>query len=147
MSVRRYFGRLVNSNAAVKHWPTAMLLAVTLSGCSVFGTAPPEEQVRRLSEEWLEALLQGDYKKAYSYTTPGYQATHSARDHGRSYAGVAMWRKAEIGDVTCEGNQPSRCTAMLMVTYKSLRGGFENTRPLELIWIRTENSNWGLYKD
>ena len=147
MSIRRYFGRLVARTASVRRWPTTKLLIVTLSGCSALVTAPPEEQIRRLSEEWLAALLQGDYEKAYGYTTPGYQATHSARDHGRSYAGVAMWRKAEIGTVSCEGDQPSRCTAMLMVTYKSLRGGFENTRPLELVWIRTENSNWGLYKD
>jgi len=126
-----------------------LILCLTQLGCnSLLVSQPPEERVRELSEQWLALMLKGDYKEAYKLTTPGYQATHSARDHGRSYAGVAMWRKAEISKVNCGADEvATRCVATMMVTYKAIRGGFLNTRPLELIWIGTSDGRWGLYSD
>ena len=129
----------------------ALLLALILTqlGCnSLMVSQPPEERVRELSERWLALIVRGEYEQAYELTSLGYQATHSARDHGRSYAGAAMWRKAEISEVDCGAEEaPTRCVATMMVTYKALRGGFVNTRPLELVWIRGGDGRWGLYRD
>ena len=125
------------------------LIPFCFQGCAnVFVTPPPPDIVRELSEQWLALMLQGDYKSAYELTTPGYRATHSARDHGRSYAGVAMWQDAKISKVTCSpAGEENRCIAMLMISYKAPRGGFTNTRPLELVWLRGERGSWQLYSD
>ena len=124
------------------------ICSLALQGCTLFRAAPADQQVRELSEEWLAALMSGDYKRAYTYTSKGYQSTHSSRDFGLRYGGIGMWEKAEVDKVTCEPESaPIRCTTVLQVTYRSPRGRMRNTRPLTLTWINPKQSGWVLYYD
>ena len=124
------------------------ICSLVLQGCALFRAAPADQQVRELSEEWLAALMSGDYKRAYTYTSKGYQSTHSARDFGLRYGGIGMWEKAEVDKVSCEPESaPIRCITVLQVTYRSPRGRMRNTRPLMLTWINPDRSGWALYYD
>lgn len=47
---------------------------VLLQGCATFGEeAPPEERVQKRAQARWDALVAGQFEKAYGFNTPGYR--------------------------------------------------------------------------
>ena len=86
------------------------LVALFISGCSVFDRRPPEEIVLERAEQHLAALRAGDFALALEYTTPAFQASAQGRRYRAMYSAAPTWRNAEIYAVECEEvENPQRC--------------------------------------
>ena len=127
--------------------PRLLLIAIVALFLSACATQPPgvpksnEEIVAERAQARVDALLAGDLPAAWSYTTPGYrQRVTNPMHYSSTVGGSGNWISAEVGSVTCSSDEA--CTVRMMITYPLIRGGLENTRPLEERWIKTEGQWW-----
>jgi hypothetical protein len=90
--------------------------ALMLSACASLDGATPEEQVSlRATERW-QALIKGEFIRAYSYTTPGYRAMVTADGYRSRFGGAVIWLGAEVIAVNCP--EAKKCEARLRLDYK-----------------------------
>ena len=75
------------------------ILGMVLVGCSAFDPIPPEEVVEARALQRVQALMAGDYDKAYALTTPAHRTLESETDYTRRWIGASMWR--EVLRVKC----------------------------------------------
>jgi hypothetical protein len=124
----------------------AVLLA---GGCSLLEQKPPEQVVASRAQKRVDLLMEGDFERAYIFTTPGYRTTEGVGRYGTRWAGTQMWLSARVEEVVCRaGNAdlgpPDRCQVLLRVTYTAPGMGLSETT-LSEDWILTEG-NWYLYQ-
>lgn len=117
-----------------------LLLGLVISACS--DSRPPEQIVQERSQARLEALLDKDISKAWTYTTPSYQKLATPGQYLAQVQGVKRWTNGAIESVSCEGDV---CNVVTMITYKHEALGYENTRPIEDKWIKVDGQ-WWLYQ-
>ena len=120
--------------------------AVTLAGCaSVFTPKPPEEAVRERATARWQALVAGQYDKAYQMLSPSYRGVTSQERYTAGLGGAAVWTGAEVIRVNCE---PEKCTARVRIDAKPLAGprydGIISTG-VDEIWVN-EGGQWWLYQ-
>lgn len=84
-----------------------------MPGSSDKGT--PEEIVAERALQRYQAMMAGDYRKAYKFMTPGYRVLNTLEDFQKSNIGVAQWGEVEIGRVTCSEND---CRAGVSFEYR-----------------------------
>lgn len=122
----------------------SLLACLLLAGCAT--TAPvaePQDLVRdRASARW-QALVAGDFAKAYTFTTPTFKKTMTEQAYKGQFAN-AQWMGAEVVGVTCA--QPAVCVAKVRLdskvslprtTMKKITTHFDET------WV-LEDGQWGL---
>jgi hypothetical protein len=94
-----------------------LALSTLVTGCaglSNIGKTPEEIIATRADARW-KAIIAGDWKSAYQYTTPAYRETIT-QAHYQGYIGSAVIRKAvEVKGVKCE--EATACDATLHMTY------------------------------
>ena len=131
---------------------TAALLAVlALSSCAVSpigdgstakaGSGGREDAVAgRVGERW-DALIKGDYSKAYQYLSPASRASLSAEQYQRVARNV-NYRAAKVEGIDCDAE---RCRVKLSVTYdhRLMKGV---TTPLEETWVFDQGKPWFVYR-
>jgi hypothetical protein len=127
---------------------TAALLAVlALSSCAVSpigdgSTAKGREDAvaSRVGERW-DALIKGDYGKAYQYLSPASRASLSPEQYQRVARNV-NYRAAKIDGIDCDAE---RCRVKLSVTYdhRLMKGV---TTPLEETWVFDQGKPWFVYR-
>ena len=135
---------LPKQKTASSGWCLSLLLGCTvlLAGCAGMGTPKtPEQRVAERAQSRADALIAGDFEKSFRYTTPAFQQGFGLNNYTRRYAGASRWNKAEVADVSCSGD---RCEVSLRITYRTFRGGFENTRSMDERWIEVDG-NWYLF--
>ena len=118
---------------------------VLLGACATFEPKSPEQAVAERSRARIDALMSRDYEAAYQYTTPGYRSTEGVIKYTSRWAGVGMWRSADITRVDCEAAEPvERCKVWLDVNYQA--PGFEPvTTALDENWLLIKGE-WYLYQ-
>jgi len=123
-----------------------LILPLIFSACAVFGPKTPEEAVRQRAQARWDALLAGQWSKAYSYMAPSYRALIPENRYSNQFGGGAAWVGAEVTKVTCADD---RCTVRMKVDYRLIAGGrsgevadtyFDET------WIREEGQWWMFQK-
>ena len=122
----------------------ALVFVFFVGACSsIDNSAPAEERVAERAQARLDALRAGEVEKAMSFSTPVYRQTTTQRRFSSRYAGAAAWTDARVDEVACE---EERCDVRVLVTYQMARAGFENTRPVDQVWILTEGG-WYIYEE
>jgi len=125
----------------------ALLLAASslwLSGC-VTAPATPEEAVAQRSKERWDAMIAGDFDKAWTYAQPGYRAAVKQRDYYKRFSGASQWTAMDVRKVECESE---RCTVRIRLTSKVMMPPFvgkEVTGGIDEIWVR-EDGQWWYYQ-
>ncbi|HAS22545.1 MAG TPA: hypothetical protein DCR51_05255, partial [Idiomarina loihiensis] len=61
---------------------------VALVGCASTTPVASDDQVADRAQKRLDALVEGDFAKAYSYATPGYRQSVSLSAHKPQFAGA-----------------------------------------------------------
>jgi hypothetical protein len=131
---------------------TAVLLAVlTLASCAVspigdgsgpaVGSKAREEAVAsRVRERW-DAVIKGDWTRAYGYLSPASRASLTVEQYQKLARSVA-YRAAEIKGIECDAE---RCRVQLSVTYdhRLMKGV---TTPLEETWVFDQGKPWYVYR-
>lgn len=115
-------------------------LVCTLVGCSgarMFDSRSNEEKVAARAVERWDALIKGDYKKAYSYLSAGYQETQSEASY-QPGGGRVQWSAIKLGSVSCTEDV---CDVVVFLDYtfraRSV-GEIDSTKRLEEKWIFSE---------
>jgi len=95
--------------------------SLVLAACASLGGKAPQDQVRQRASERWQALVAGDFTKAYNYSTPGYRAVVNA-DAFRGRHGTAVkWVGSEVVSVKCP--EATRCLANIRLEVQPLLGG------------------------
>lgn len=127
----------------------AGLLVLILAGCAGLQLKSDDQVVIDRAEKRMAALQAGDFKKAYSYMTPGYKATKSLERFQSEFAGGANITWFEVLNPECESE---RCVVTVTRKYKmqiSARGEMGKAREFEnntqQVWIKVDGQ-WWYYK-
>jgi len=122
------------------------LLVLVLAACSMAQVQPGQEVPERAQARW-DALLEGDYAKAYSYATPGYRSSTSATDFEIEFRTRRLqYLSAEYRDHECE---KSTCTVRMKVGYRIVRPAagvpeWKSSSVIEEQWIESAGEWWSL---
>lgn len=111
-----------------------------LASCSVKETV--DDIDKKAIERW-NALIEGDYKKAYSYIAPSYKQLEdfSAFSNRMNAAQLQItWNKAEFNDKQCE---PEVCEVSIDLNYtyrfpKRSMGETNATTVVKENWIKSD---------
>lgn len=125
---------------------TAVLLAaVLLAGCATLPGASREEIVRARAQARWDALVAGDWVKAYGYSTPAYRDAVDLYGFRAKHDGLIKFRKAEVLDVACE---ETACKVQLQVTFTPPQDipSPDLTTVIEDRWV-SEAGNWWRYSE
>lgn len=125
------------------------MVTLMLAGCAGLQLKTDEQIVMERAEKRMSALQARDFKKAYSYMTPGYKATKNLQRFQGEFAGGANITWFEVLSPECE---PERCVVTVTRKYKmqmtargqagTLREFENNTRQT---WIKVDG-RWWYYK-
>lgn len=124
----------------------AAIAAVFLAACATTGGGGGGDVVKRAEARW-EAVLAGDFERAYQYYSPGYRSSHSPGDFELSMRlRKVQFRGARFVDHACEGD---RCDLKFEVKYfvaSPVPGldKWESKTTLDETWIRTQGEWWYL---
>lgn len=129
-------------------FPSAVVVmaALILGGCATVKPEPPELQVRQLATQRWQALLAGDFDKAYAMSTPAYRLIHTPEAYkAKKQATPVKWLAAEVFRVEC---QKSSCTAIIKIQSKpvvpfAFKGVIESG--VEETWVN-ENGHWWMHE-
>lgn len=132
-----WFGRLQSWGMI-----SAACLAL-LAGCSSFATREPEVDVRERAQARWDALVTGNWEKAYSFATPAYRkAVDLFGFRGRS-APAAKLKSADVVSAKCKD---ATCDVTMRIGFAPLQRGYPETfTDLEERWI-LEAGEWWRYE-
>jgi len=99
----------------------SLCAAMTLSACASLGGNDPEAQVRQRASERWQALVAGEFTRAYSYSTPSYRAVVSADEFRNRNGGAVKREGSEVVAVKCP--ETTRCIATIRIDFRPLFGG------------------------
>ncbi len=120
---------------------------LALAACAGVGGDPPHEQVRRRSAERWQALISGEFSRAYTYNTPGFRAVVSLDSYRRRFGSAIVWQGSEVVDVKCP--ETTKCIAQLRIDYKPLLKwniGDKISTHVEETWL-FEGGQWWFFQD
>ena len=120
-------------------------LSALLSACATWEPKSPEQAVAERSRLRINALMGRDYETAYEFATPGYRSTEGMIKYTSRWAGVGMWRAANITSVNCKSSDTiDRCKVWLEVNYQA--PGYEPvTTAIDEDWLLIDGE-WFLYQ-
>ena len=122
------------------------ILGMVLVGCSAFDTRPPEEVVEARALQRVQALMTGDYDKAYALTTPAYRTLESETDYTRRWIGASMWREVGVARVKCAAPdiEVTKCRVAVRITFDPPRAPVTTTHMQE-DWLKVDGK-WYFYQ-
>lgn len=93
----------------------AAAASAALAGCAAFAPKSPEDLVRERAQERWDALIAGDFEKAYGFLSPASRGVVSLPQFRASIGAAVSWKSAKVHSVVCE--QPDRCKVTMLVKY------------------------------
>lgn len=125
----------------------ALLLGVAgvLAACAST-PATPEDAVRERAQARWDALLAGQWEKAYGYLSPASRAIVSFEAWRANLARATVWKRAQVHAVSCE--VLDRCKTTVIVYHQPLvMGGRMGTidSAVDEVWVLDEGRWWMLH--
>jgi hypothetical protein len=131
-------------------WRTALPLLVALAALAACSDSSvtqqsPEERVAERSVARWDAMIAGDWKKAYDMLTPGYREATPFDRWRAQFGSAATWKSVSVEDIIC--TEGDRCQATLLLDYEVSipRFGVQNRpgrRPIEETWLLVDGEWW-----
>ena len=137
-------GLMAGAVAAARVW--ALLAVLAVAGCAALSPKTPEEVVRTRAQERWNALLAGEWARAYALMAPSYRAVVEEKRFAGQFGGGVSWVAAEVVSVACEKD---RCTVQMKVTFRPVSGarrGSTLSSHFDETWIREEEQWWMFQK-
>ncbi len=108
-------------------------------GCATQGSMPNDEYVTKLAQKRLDALIARDFKKAYSFASPGYRATVPRRSHHPKIAGARNWLGANVVKAKCSEDV---CDLSTEIKFRIAHLQLESKTYLSERWIKIDGKWW-----
>jgi len=141
-----FFLRNVISGRALSRarWATmAAASMLMLAGCAAFAPKAPELEVRERAQARWDALIAGNWEKAYSYSTPAYRKAVDLFGFRARSAGPVKLKSAEVVNARC---RDLTCEVTVRVGFAPLQRGYPETfTDLEDRWV-LESGDWWRYE-
>ena len=122
----------------------ALILSIGMVGCAGSGggstssvQVEPQKMVADLAAARWEALIKGNFAKAYSYLSPGTREVMSLDLYKAKIRG-GNWKKAKVDSVSCEQD---RCQVLMAIGYDYRDIKSLETR-LDENWLRQDGKWW-----
>lgn len=122
----------------------ALILSIGMMGCAGSGGGStssvqdePQKMVADLAAARWEALIKGDFAKAYSYLSPGTRDVMPLDLYKAKIRG-GIWKKANVDSVSCEQDQ---CKVLMAIEY-SYRDIKSLESRLDENWLRQDGKWW-----
>jgi len=133
----------------------AGLCLLSLVGCagmqSVETSLDPEqgwtEQVQRQLAERVQArwdaMIAGDYEKAYSFQTPDYRSVFSLQQYRGGFGSAVVWKSARVQSTQYdESHMASVSVAVEYEALVSLAGNMRSVRVMAEKWLYSDGVWW-----
>lgn len=124
------------------HYVWLMLAIALAAGCAALAPLPPEELVRQRAQARWDALIAGEWGKAYRYMSPSYRALVEEKRFASQFGAGAAIVGSEVVRVNC---QEERCVARIKARFRPVLGG-RTGETLEThfdeTWIREDGQWW-----
>ncbi len=128
----------------LKSGAAVLVLSIGVMGCAGSGggsvqsvQGEPQKMVADLAVARWEALIKGDFAKAYSYLSPGTRDVTSLDAYKAKIRG-GRWKKANVDSVSCEQD---RCKVLMAIEYSYRDIQSLETR-LDESWLRQDGKWW-----
>lgn len=124
-----------------------LLASLTLSACASLGGGNPQEQVRQRATERWQALVAGEFSRAYTYSTPGFRAVVTPDGYRSRIGSAVTWLGAEVIRVNCP--EANKCTALLRIDYKPVlirQNGVKVSTHIDETWLFEDGQWWFFQK-
>lgn len=125
----------------------SLCVAITLAACANLGGGDPEAQVRQRATERWQALVAGQFSRAYSYNTPGFRAVVSPDGHRNRFGGAVTWLGAEVIRVDCP--EASKCNALVRLDFRpvlSRKDDVKLSSHVDETWLLEDRQWWYFQK-
>jgi hypothetical protein len=135
-----------NTTRRTSLW-AALCLSLAVSACASLAPGKPEDQVRQRASERWQALIKGEFTRAYSYSTPGFKAVVAAEAFQGRFGGAVTWVAADVVRVTCD--DANKCVANIRLEFKpamSVKKGATLTSYFDETWLRDAGQWWFFQK-
>jgi len=120
--------------------------SLVLAACASLGGSSPQDRVQeRASQRW-QALVTGDFTKAYDFSTPAFRAVVNRDSFRGRFTTSVKWEGAEVVSVKCA--EPTRCTANVRIDFKPLLGsgfGDKINTHIDETWL-LEDGQWWVFQ-
>ena len=117
---------------------------LALAGCAGLQPQTTEQLVQQRAQQRWDALLAGDFAKAWTYTPASYRARVKQDDYRDQFGRGGRWTAATVKSVECAAE---RCTANVSLTARLLIPGLQNqltTGVVPEVWVREDGQWWYL---
>lgn len=139
-------GRVGTASSHRTRW-VALCVSLALSACATLSSDKPEDQVRQRATERWQALVKGEFSRAYTYNTPGFRAVVSPDSYRNRFGGAVVWLGASVVGVNCP--ETTKCVANLSIEFKPVLGRRNSTNlstGLEETWLLEDGQWWFFQK-
>lgn len=119
--------------------------ASLLAGCASAPTAP-QDLVRARAQERLDAVIAGQFEKAYGYLSPASRALVSLDAWRATLPRATVWKRAQVHAVECE--VLDRCKTTVVIQHQPLvMGGRMGTidSAFDETWVLDDGRWWLLF--
>ncbi len=126
---------------------TFIMTGMFLASCA---TVTPESEnpdnfiAERAQDRW-DALLSGDFRKAYSFYSPGYRSTMSAEDLAFEVRSRrVLWTSAQYKEHSCQENTCTVSFDVGFTVHKPVPGldKWDSSKIMEEKWVKTGGEWW-----
>lgn len=128
-----------------------LFLSLAVAGCAGLGARkaddPKQVLAQRAQARW-QALIEGDFAKAYGFETPAYRQATPLRLYTSRFGSQLRWDKAEVMEVLPDPDgETAVVRVMIFYTAMDALGGVINgQRPVDESWVRTGGDWWHIDK-
>ena len=133
--------------ARLARWLPVLACAVLAACASVGSSQPPQELIKQRATARWQALVAGEFSRAYTYNTPGFRAVLTADGfRNRINSGAVIWVGAEAEKVDCP--EPTKCKVLVRLDYKAVMSPLQGklSTYLDEIWLLEEGQWWFFQK-
>lgn len=126
----------------------ALCLSLAVSACASLEPGKPEDQVRQRATERWQALVKGEFIRAYSYNTPAFKGVVTADGFRNRFGSAVTWLGAEVVSVKCE-EAANRCVASIKLQFKpalSVRKTEPMVNHIDETWLLDQGQWWFFQK-
>lgn len=116
------------------------MLCLMQAGCAMLGTRSSEDAVRERAQAYWDAVIAGEWEKAYGYATPGFRASVDLFGFRSRVSGQVKLKSAEVVSVSCKD---TICEATMRIGVQPLQKGYPETRTdLTERWVQEDGDWW-----
>lgn len=127
----------------------ALLVGMSLlASCAAFQAGTSEKKLEKRVVARLEALQAADFKKAYTYMSPGYREMNHPAVFEADHVGLVGMKEFRVVSTSCETEDSCQVTVEIVVNLSALAPGFKSDSPMVTDmayrerWIKIDGQWW-----